>query len=143
MPDMNSVSMMERTFSMQLDFLKAIRSLIAYDKEHSQEPEKTRFLEAFCDTQEKALNMAVLLLNKHKDTLLTEEKAQKEAKQKAEEAQRAKDMVKQKEEAQKKAIEDDLKNRGRRRPLYPMTLNTTNTRRIVRYVIAFPTSTGG
>ena len=56
MPDMNSVSMMERTFSMQLDFLKAIRSLIAYDKEHSQEPEKTRFLEAFCDTQEKALN---------------------------------------------------------------------------------------
>ena len=90
---------------MQLDFLKAIRSLIAYDKEHSQEPEKTRFLEAFCDTQEKALNMAVLLLNKHKDTLLTEEKAQKEA----EEAQRAKDMVKQKEEAQKKAIEDDLK----------------------------------
>ena len=91
MPDMNSVSMMERTFSMQLDFLKAIRSLIAYDKEHSQEPEKTRFLEAFCDTQEKALNMAVLLLNKHKDTLLDEEKAQKEAKQKAEEAKRAKD----------------------------------------------------
>ena len=102
MPDMNSVSMMERTFSMQLDFLKAIRSLIAYDKDHSQEPEKTRFLEAFCDTQEKALNMAVLLLNKHKDSLLDEEKAQKEAK-------RAKDMAKQKEEAQKKAIEDDLK----------------------------------
>ena len=83
MPDMDSVSMMERTFSMQLDFLKAIRGLIAYDKDHSQEPEKTRFLEAFCDTQEKALNMAVLLLNKHKDSLL--------------------------EEAQKKAIEDDLK----------------------------------
>ena len=102
MPDMDSVSMMERTFSMQLDFLKAIRGLIAYDKDHSQEPEKTRFLEAFCDTQEKALNMAVLLLNKHKDTLLDEEKAQKEAK-------RAKDMAKQKEEAQKKAIEDDLK----------------------------------
>ena len=102
MPDMNSVSMMERTFSMQLDFLKAIRGLIAYDKDHSQEPEKTRFLEAFCDTQEKALNMAVLLLNKHKDSLLDEEKAQKEAK-------RAKDMAKQKEEAQKKAIEDDLK----------------------------------
>ena len=102
MPDMDSVSMMERTFSMQLDFLKAIRSLIAYDKDHSQEPEKTRFLEAFCDTQEKALNMAVLLLNKHKDSLLDEEKAQKEAK-------RAKDMAKQKEEAQKKAIEDDLK----------------------------------
>lgn len=94
--------MMERTFSMQLDFLKAIRGLIAYDKDHSQEPEKTRFLEAFCDTQEKALNMAVLLLNKHKDSLLDEEKAQKEAK-------RAKDMAKQKEEAQKKAIEDDLK----------------------------------
>lgn len=109
MPDMNSVSMMERTFSMQLDFLKAIRNLIAYDKEHSQEPEKTRFLEAFCDTQEKALNMAVLLLNKHKDDLLAEEKAQKEAKQKAEEAQRAKDTAKQREEAQKKAIEDDLK----------------------------------
>lgn len=53
--------------------------------------------------------MAVLLLNKHKDTLLDEEKAQKEAKQKAEEAQRAKDTAKQKEEAQKKAIEDDLK----------------------------------
>lgn len=87
---------------MQLDFLKVIRNLIAYDKEHSQEPEKTRFLEAFCDTQEKALNMAVLLLNKHKDTLLDEEKAQKEAK-------RAKDTAKQKEEAQKKAIEDDLK----------------------------------
>ena len=102
MPDMDSVSMMERTFSMQLDFLKAIRGLIAYDKDHSQEPEKTRFLEAFCDTQEKALNMAVLLLNKHKDSLLDEEKAQKEAK-------RAKDMAKQKEEAQKKAIEDDLK----------------------------------
>lgn len=94
---------------MQLDFLKVIRNLIAYDKEHSQEPEKTRFLEAFCDTQEKALNMAVLLLNKHKDTLLDEEKAQKEAKQKAEEAKRAKDTAKQKEEAQKKAIEDDLK----------------------------------
>ena len=102
MPDMDSVSMMERTFSMQLDFLKAIRGLIAYDKDHSQEPEKTRFLEAFCDTQEKALNMAVLLLNKHKDSLLDEEKAQKEAK-------RAKDTAKQKEEAQKKAIEDDLK----------------------------------
>ena len=72
MPDMNSVSMMEQTFSMQLDFLKAIRSLVAYDKDHSQEPEKTRFLEAFCDTQEKALNMAVLLLNKHKDSLLAE-----------------------------------------------------------------------
>lgn len=102
MPDMNSVSMMERTFSMQLDFLKDIRSLIAYDKEHSQEPEKTRVLEAFCDTQEKALDMAVLLLNKHKEALLAEEKAQKEA-------QRAKDTAKQKEEAQKKAIEDDLK----------------------------------
>lgn len=87
MPDMNSVSMMERTFSMQLDFLKVIRNLIAYDKEHSQEPEKTRFLEAFCDTQEKALNMAVLLLNKHKDTLLDEEKAQKEAKQKSRRSQ--------------------------------------------------------
>ena len=97
MPDMNSVSMMERTFSMQLDFLKVIRNLIAYDKEHSQEPEKTRFLEAFCDTQEKALNMAVLLLNKHKDTLLDEEKAQKEANQKAEEDTRAKDTAKQKE----------------------------------------------
>lgn len=30
MPDMNNVSMMEQTFSMQLDFLKAIRNLIAY-----------------------------------------------------------------------------------------------------------------
>lgn len=109
MPDMDSVSMMERTFSMQLDFLKAIRSLVAYDKEHSQEPEKTRFLEAFCDTQEKALGMAVRLLDKHKDTLLAEEKAKKEARQKAEEAERAKNTARQKEEAQKKAIEDDLK----------------------------------
>lgn len=109
MPDMDSVSMMERTFSMQLDFLKAIRSLVTYDKEHSQEPEKTRFLEAFCDTQEKALGMAVRLLDKHKDTLLAEEKAKKEARQKAEEAERAKNTARQKEEAQKKAIEDDLK----------------------------------
>lgn len=109
MPDMDSVSMMERTFSMQLDFLKAIRSLVAYDKEHSQEPEKTRFLEAFCDTQEKALGMAVRLLDKHKDTLLAEVKAKKEARQKAEEAERAKNTARQKEEAQKKAIEDDLK----------------------------------
>lgn len=109
MPDMNSVSMMERTFSMQLDFLKAIRSLVAYDKEHSQEPEKTRFLEAFCDTQEKALGMAVRLLDKHKDTMLAEEKAKKEARQKAEEAERAKNTARQKEETQKKAIEDDLK----------------------------------
>lgn len=109
MPDMNSVSIMEQTFSMQLNFLKAIRSLIAYDKEHSQTPEKTRFLEAFCDTQEKALDMAVLLLNKHKETLLDEEKMQKEAKRKIEEAERAKNAAKQKEEVQKKAIENDLK----------------------------------
>lgn len=102
------VTDMERMFSMQLDFLSLIRNLIIYDKEHSEEPERTKFLEGFCDTQEKALDMAVLLLNKHKKSLLAEEKAKKDAEQKAKKEEQAKTQAERKKEAEEKAIEADL-----------------------------------
>ena len=69
----NMVKDMEQAFTMQSEFIKGIKKLIDYDKTHSEQPENTKLLEGFCETQEKALDKALLLLQKHKNELLAEE----------------------------------------------------------------------
>ena len=106
--NLSTVQAMEVTFEMQLEFLNVIRNLIAYDAEHAEEPEKRKnimYVEAFCDTQERVLDTAVRLLNKHRDGLLAHEEKEKKLQ---EEKKKAEQQIK-KEEEEKKKIQDDVK----------------------------------
>lgn len=106
--DLSTVQAMEVAFSMQIDFLQVIRKLIAYDAEHAQEPEPKkdiRYVEAFCDTQERVLDTAVRLLNKHRKELLAEED---KAKKIQEEKQKEKQQIEKSDEVKKK-IQEDIK----------------------------------
>lgn len=78
----NTVQSMEQAFTMQSEFIKGIKNLIAYDKEHAEQPENTKLLEGFCETPEKALNKALLLLQKHKESLVAEEQKEIEKRHK-------------------------------------------------------------
>lgn len=96
-----TVSQLEKMFSMQIEFMNAIRNLIVYDEEHAEIPEKTKWLEGFCDTQEKALDVAIRILNKHKQSLLVKEE---ESLRKKEEAKKEKE---DKAKAERKKIEEE------------------------------------
>lgn len=79
---LDTVQAMEQAFSMQMEFINLIRRLINYDKAVAEKnrtsPENTKVLDGFCDTQEKALEKALVLLHKHKDALLALEKKRAE-----------------------------------------------------------------
>ncbi len=77
--DITNIQQIKRQFTMQVEFLDCIEELIVYDKAHAEVPEKTYFLQAFCDTQRKALQIAQQLAGKHENALLAEqEKKQKD-----------------------------------------------------------------
>lgn len=102
------MSQMEDMLSMQLEFISKINDLIIYDKEHSENPEKTKWLEGFCQTQEKALDMATILFNKHKEEILAKEKEVLKAKDEAKKEQAARVKAEHKQMEEKRAIQADL-----------------------------------
>lgn len=102
------MSQMEDMLSMQLEFISKINDLIIYDKEHSENPEKTKWLEGFCQTQEKALDMAAILFNKHKEEILAKEKEVLKAKDEAKKEQAARAKAEHKQMEEKRAIQADL-----------------------------------
>lgn len=99
------MSQMEGMLSMQLEFINTINDLIIYEKENSENPEKTKWLEGFCQTQEKALDMAVRLFNKHKKALLDKEKEELKAKEEAQKERAAREKAQRKQVEEKQAIE--------------------------------------
>ena len=107
--DLSTVQAMETAFSMQLEFINVINTLIVYDKDHAETPEKTRYLQAFCDTQERALDEALRLLDKHKEALLAEEEKRKKEEERKRKAEQSKARAESKRKAQSTAIQQDLK----------------------------------
>ena len=103
------VSMCTQFLKMQGEALDFLMHLIDFDKEmaekNGEQAEKTLPLKAFVDTQRKALNMAELLLNKHKESLLEIEKKAEEEEKKKREAE----MAKKKAETKKAKVKEDLK----------------------------------
>lgn len=91
---------------MQNECLDMLLYLMEYDKEQEEKTgekaEKSFALKAFVDTQKKALAMAELLLEKHKDSLLEIERKAEEEEKKKREAEMAKRKAEQKKEAVKK-----------------------------------------
>ena len=75
---MINLDMTERFLKQQTDCLDILTELIAFDKEHGEPPENTRVLEAFIDTQRRALDLAGKLLEKHKPALEEAAKAERE-----------------------------------------------------------------
>ena len=65
-----NISKMEQFSKMQIECLEMMQGLIAYDKEESAKgtitPTNTKLVEAFIDTQKKALQAFTDLLEKHK-----------------------------------------------------------------------------
>ena len=78
---MINVNRTESFLKQQINCLEILTELIAFDKEHGNPPETARVLEAFIDTQRRALDMAGKLLEKHKPTLEAKEKAEAEKRQ--------------------------------------------------------------
>lgn len=107
--DLSTVQAMETAFSMQLEFINVINNLIVYDKDHSETPEKTKYLQAFCDTQERALDEALRLLDKHKDALLADEASRKEQEEQKRKAEQTRIKAENKKKEETKAIAQDLK----------------------------------
>ena len=107
--DLSTVQAMETAFSMQLEFINVINNLITYDKEHAEMPEKTKYLQAFCDTQERALDEALRLLDKHREALLADEASRKQEEEQKRKAEQAKIKAENKKKAETKAIAQDLK----------------------------------
>ena len=64
-----NISKMEQFSKMQIECLEMMQGLIAYDKEESAKgtitPTNTKLVEAFIDTQKKALQAFTDLLEKH------------------------------------------------------------------------------
>ena len=73
-----NVSQTTQFLKMQAEALDTLTHLIEYDKEQAEkngeQAENCLTLKAFIDTQRKALDKAVLLLEKHKESLLEIEK---------------------------------------------------------------------
>lgn len=107
--DLSTVQAMETAFSMQLEFINVINNLIAYDKDHAETPEKTKYLQAFCDTQERALDEALRLLDKHREALLADEASRKQEEEQKRKAEQAKIKAENKKKAETKVIAQDLK----------------------------------
>ena len=87
---MVNIEKIQQFNSMQLECLDLLIELIQYDKaqaENNLHPENTRVLEAFIDTQYKALATINILIEKHKTSLekvINDAKAKEVAKQKNE-----------------------------------------------------------
>ena len=81
---------------MQIECLEMMQGLIAYDKEESAKgtitPTNTKLVEAFIDTQKKALQAFTDLLEKHKPAL---QAIQKESRKKAEAERKEKKAIKE------------------------------------------------
>lgn len=80
-----NISKMEQFSKMQIECLEMMQGLIAYDKEESAKgkitPTNTKLVEAFIDTQKKALQAFTDLLEKHKPALQAiQEEARKKQK---------------------------------------------------------------
>ena len=85
---MVNIEKIQQFNSMQLECLILLIDLIKYDKtqaDNNLQPENTRVLEAFIDTQHKALTTINILIEKHKASL---EKIANDAKAKEEEKQK-------------------------------------------------------
>lgn len=102
---MINVNRTESFLKQQINFLEILTELIAFDKEHGNPPETARVLEAFIDTQRRALDMAGKLLEKHKPTLEAKEKAEAEKRQAEAQLNAAKAKEAQKKEQAKKDLE--------------------------------------
>ena len=98
--DLN-ISKMEQFSKVQIECLEMMNELIAYDKEESAKgkitPTNTKLVEAFIDTQKKALQAFTDLLEKHKPAL---QAIKKESRKKAEAERKEK-------EKEKKAIKEE------------------------------------
>lgn len=93
---------------MQIECLEMMQGLIAYDKEESAKgkitPTNTKLVEAFIDTQKKALQAFTDLLEKHKPAL---QAIQDEIRKKAEAERREKEKALKIKEDVKKAIKEE------------------------------------
>lgn len=105
--DLN-ISKMEQFSKMQIECLEMMQGLIAYDKSESEKgkitPTNTKLVEAFIDTQKKALQAFTDLLEKHKPTL---QAIQEEARKKAEAERKEKEKARKIKEDVKKAIKEE------------------------------------
>lgn len=102
---MIQINMTENFLKQQVRCLDMLSELIVYDKEHGTPPENSKVLEAFIDTQRRALDMASKLLEKHKPALEEAEKTEREKQKKEAAIEAAKRKEKQKEEK----VKEDLK----------------------------------
>lgn len=105
--DLN-INRMEQFSKMQIECLEMMQGLIAYDKEEAAKgkitPTNTKLVEAFIDTQKKALQAFSDLLEKHKSTL---QAIQDEIRKKAEAERQEKAKAKKIKEDIKKAISEE------------------------------------
>ena len=95
---MIQINMTENFLKQQVRCLDMLSELIVYDKEHGTPPENSKVLEAFIDTQRRALDMASKLLEKHKPALEEAEKTEREKQKK----EAAIEVAKRKEKKLKK-----------------------------------------
>lgn len=102
---MIKINWTEQFIKQQTECLDMLTELIEYDKQHGDPPEKARVLEGFIDTQRRALDTAVKLLEKHKPALEEAEKAEREKRL----AQEKLEAAKRKEESKKTQVKEDLK----------------------------------
>lgn len=105
--DLN-IGQMEQFSKVQSDCLEMMQGLIAYDKEQAAKgnitPTNTKLVEAFIDTQKKALQAFSDLLEKHKPAL---QAIQDEIRKKAEAERREKEKALKIKEDVKKAIKEE------------------------------------
>lgn len=105
--DLN-IGQMEQFSKVQSDCLEMMQGLIAYDKEQAAKgnitPTNTKLVEAFIDTQKKALQAFSDLLEKHKPAL---QAIQDEIRKKAEAKRREKEKALKIKEDVKKAIKEE------------------------------------
>ena len=95
----------ESFIKQQVKCLDILTELIAYDKQHGEPPENTRVLEAFIDTQRRALDLAGKLLEKHKPALEEAAKAEREKREAESKIKAAEAKEAQKKEQAKKDLE--------------------------------------
>lgn len=104
--DLN-ISKMEQFSKVQIECLEMMNELIAYDKEEAVKgkiaPTNTKLVEAFIETQKKALQAFIDLLEKHKPAL---QAIQEEARKKAEAERKEKEKARKIKEDVKKAIKE-------------------------------------
>lgn len=93
---------------MQIECLELMQGLIAYDKSETEKgkitPTNTKLVEAFIETQKKALQAFTDLLEKHKPAL---QAIQEEARKKAEAERKEKEKARKIKEDVKKAIKEE------------------------------------